>query len=57
MKLRIQTLTGQVGEVEVDPRDTILDLKVCRILVLLIYLSSKTSFLLELEFEPVSISL
>ena len=28
MKLRIQTLTGQVGEVEVDPQNTILDLKV-----------------------------
>ena len=28
MKLRIQTLTGQIGEVEVNPQDTILDLKV-----------------------------
>ena len=28
MKLRLQTLTGQVGEVEVEPQDTILDLKV-----------------------------
>ena len=30
MKLRIQTLTGQIGEVEVDPQNTILDLKVSR---------------------------
>ena len=29
MKLQIQTLSGRVGEVEADPRDTILDLKVC----------------------------
>ena len=28
MKLRIQTLTGQTGEVEADPKDSILDLKV-----------------------------
>ena len=28
MKLRIQTLTGQVGEVGVDPQNTILDLNV-----------------------------
>ena len=28
MKLQIQTLTGHRGEVEVDPQDTILDLKV-----------------------------
>ena len=28
MKLRIQTLTGQIGEVEADPENTILDLKV-----------------------------
>ena len=29
MKLRIQTLTGQMNEVEADPHNTILDLKVC----------------------------
>ena len=29
MKLRIQTLTGETQEVEADPKDTILDLKVC----------------------------
>ena len=29
MKLQIQTLTRQVGEVETDPKDTVLDLKVC----------------------------
>ena len=29
MKLQIQTLTGQTAEVEAEPQDTILDLKVC----------------------------
>ena len=29
MKLRIKTLTGQTLEVEVNQRDTILELKVC----------------------------
>ena len=52
MKLQIQTLTGQVGEVEADPGNSILDLKVCRSSVLVIYLSSKMSFLLEFEFGP-----
>ena len=28
MKLRIQTLTGQIGEVQADPENNILDLKV-----------------------------
>ena len=27
MKLQIQTLTGQIGEVEMDPQSTILDLR------------------------------
>ena len=41
MKLRIQTLTGETQEGEVE--NTVLDLKVCRLLVLLIYLSSNIS--------------
>ena len=30
MKLQIQTLTGKIGDVEADPGDTILDVKVCK---------------------------
>ena len=29
MKLRIQTLTGETREVEAEPQNSILDLKVC----------------------------
>ena len=29
MKLRIQTLTGETQEVEAEPQNSILDLKVC----------------------------
>ena len=38
MKLQIQTLTGETHEVEADPQNTILDLKVCR--TLLVHLSN-----------------
>ena len=30
MKLQIQTLTGETQEVEADPENSILDLKVCK---------------------------
>ena len=52
MKLQIQTLTGETQKVEAESQDTILDLKVCRsLLVCLIIIHNKQDEVVDPDFD------
>ena len=53
MKLRIQTLTGETQEVEAEPQNTILDVKVCRssLLVCLIIVHGTRNEVADPDFD------
>ena len=52
MKLQIQTLTGETREVEAEPQNSILDLKVCRsLLVCLIIIHNKQDEVADPDFD------